>query len=79
MLRVFGCLCYPNIAATSAPKLAPRSVACVLLGLAQDHRGYRCYDPATRRVIISRHVYFEENVFPFWVLNAEPATANTSA
>ena len=64
-LRVFGCLCFPNQAATMPHKLAPRSTACVLLGYPTDHRGYRCFDLDTRRVITSRHVTFDENSFPF--------------
>uniref|UniRef100_J3MVH8 Integrase catalytic domain-containing protein n=1 Tax=Oryza brachyantha TaxID=4533 RepID=J3MVH8_ORYBR len=63
-LRVFGCLCYPNISATSAHKLAPRSAACVFLGYPTSHKGYHCFDPSTRRIIISRHV-FDETRFPF--------------
>jgi transposase InsO family protein len=31
-LRVFGCLCYPNLSVTTPHKLSPRSTACVLLG-----------------------------------------------
>jgi histone deacetylase 1/2 len=31
-LRVFGCLCYPNLQVTSPHKLAPRSTSCVFLG-----------------------------------------------
>lgn len=64
-LRVFGCLCYPNLQATSAHKLAPRSTACVFLGYPSSHKGYRCLDLSTRRVIISRHVVFDESRFPF--------------
>ena len=63
--RVFGCLCYPNTASTSPHKLAPRSVACVFLGYPPNTKGYRCYNPQTHRVIVSRHVYFDETVFPF--------------
>jgi hypothetical protein len=29
VLRVFGCLCYPNLSATAQHKLSPRSSACV--------------------------------------------------
>jgi hypothetical protein len=64
-LRVFGSLCYPNQAATAPHKLCPRSVPCVFLGYLADHKGYRCYDMATRRVIVSRHVVFDESQFPF--------------
>jgi transposase InsO family protein len=41
-LRVFGCLYYPNLSATTANKLSPRSVACVFIGYPSDHRGYQC-------------------------------------
>ncbi|KAJ9565369.1 hypothetical protein OSB04_001335 [Centaurea solstitialis] len=64
-LRVFGCLCYPNTAPTAPHKLAPRSSACVYLGPSTDHRGYRCLDLITQKVIISRHVVFDETHFPF--------------
>jgi transposase InsO family protein len=65
MLRVFGCLCYPNLSATTPHKLAPRSSACVFLGYPSSQKGYRCLDLSTRRVIISRHVMFDETKFPF--------------
>jgi histone deacetylase 1/2 len=64
-LRVFGCLCYPNQSATAPHKLAPRSTACVFLGYPSSHRGYRCLDLSSRRVITSRHVIFDETHFPF--------------
>ena len=64
-LRVFGCKCYPNLSATAPHKLAPRSTLCVFLGYPLEHKGYRCLDLATNRVIISRHVTFDESSFPF--------------
>ena len=64
-LRVFGCLCYPNLSATAPHKLSPRSTACVFLGYPSSHRGYRCLDISTRRVITSRHIVFDESTFPF--------------
>jgi hypothetical protein len=63
-LRVFGCACYPNTSATTPHKLSPRSTRCVFLGYSSDHKGYRCLDLSTNRLIISRHVVFDEGSFP---------------
>jgi histone deacetylase 1/2 len=38
-IRVFGCLCFPNIYATSPNKLSPRSLPCVLLGFSFENKG----------------------------------------
>jgi hypothetical protein len=76
ILRVFGCLCYPNLTATSKHKLAPRSTAYVFLGYPSSHKGYRCLDLTTRRIIISRHVVFDEMQFPF---SADPTSALPSS
>jgi hypothetical protein len=64
-LRVFGCACYPNLTATTPHKLAPRSTLCVFFGYSLDHKGYRCLDLTSNRVIMSRHVTFDESHFPF--------------
>jgi hypothetical protein len=52
-LWVFECACYPNTSATASHKLAPRSTRCVFLGYSPDHKGYRCLDLTSRRVLIS--------------------------
>jgi histone deacetylase 1/2 len=78
-LRVFGYRCYPNTAATTPHKLAPRSVACIFLGYPVEQKGYRCYDPTTHRIITSRHVYFDEHVFPFAQVQSSPSTSRVSA
>jgi hypothetical protein len=63
-LRVFGCTCYPNTTATAPHKLSPRSTRCVFLGYSADHKGYRCLDLSTNRLVVSRHVVFDEDSFP---------------
>jgi hypothetical protein len=60
-LQVFGCACYPNTSATAPHKLAPRSCLCVFLGYSSDHKGYRCLDLTTNRLLISRHVFDESS------------------
>jgi hypothetical protein len=54
-------------------KLSPCSTPCVFLGYLSSHKGYRCLDMATRRVIVSHHVVFDESVFPF---SAAPSVAS---
>jgi hypothetical protein len=63
-LRVFGCMCYPNTTATAPHKLSPRSTPCVFLGYSADHKGYRYLDLSTNRLIVFRHVVFDEDSFP---------------
>ena len=63
-LRVFGCACYPNTSATAPHKWAPRSTR-VFLRYSPDHKGYRCFDLTSRRVLIPRRVVFDESDFPY--------------
>lgn len=64
-LRVFGCLRFPNLFATIPHKLSRRTTPCVFMGYTPLHRGYRCLDISNGKIIISRHVMFDENTFPF--------------
>nr|CAB3501456.1 unnamed protein product [Digitaria exilis] len=75
-LRFFGCTCYPNLSATASHKLAPRSTRCVFLGYSPHHKGYRCLDTVSNRVLISRHVTFDETSFPFATDHPQPSTAD---
>lgn len=61
MLRVFGCACYPLMTPYRADKLQPKTARCVFIGC----KGYICYNLVSRKCIISRHVFFEESMFPY--------------
>lgn len=63
-LRVFGCLCFPNLNNPTTHKLEARSTPCLFLGYPLQHRGYRCLYLKSNRIIISRHVVFDEFTFP---------------
>ena len=39
-------------------------VTCTFFGYSHKHKGYKCLDPSGR-IYISRHVAFDENMFPF--------------
>jgi histone deacetylase 1/2 len=64
-LRVFGCLCYPLFPSPTINKLQSRSIPCVFLGYPSNHRGYKCYDLSQNKIILCRHVIFNESEFPF--------------
>uniref|UniRef100_A0A2N9FMC6 Integrase catalytic domain-containing protein n=1 Tax=Fagus sylvatica TaxID=28930 RepID=A0A2N9FMC6_FAGSY len=64
-LKTFGCLCFPLLRPYNKHKLEPRSSPCVFLGYALNAKGYLCLNLQTHKLLISRHVAFHENSFPF--------------
>ena len=61
----FGCRVFPCLRDYAPHKFAPRSTACIFLGYSMSHRGFRCLDPSTQRIYITRHARFDELNFPF--------------
>ncbi|CAA7049059.1 unnamed protein product [Microthlaspi erraticum] len=64
-LQVYGCLCFPWLRPYTSNKLEDRSTPCVFLGYSQTQSACLYLQPATGRIYISRHVRFDETVFPF--------------
>lgn len=64
-LRVFVCLCYPWLRPYNANKLEPKSTPCVFLGYSLTQSAYKRFDSISKKIYISRHVTFVEDVFPF--------------
>ena len=60
-LRVFGCACFVLLQPHKHSKLEPRSRLCCFLGYGIEHKGYRCWDPISQCLHISRHVVFWEH------------------
>jgi hypothetical protein len=73
-LRVFGCAYYPNMSSMAPHKLAPRSSLCVFLGYSSEHKGYRCLELQSNRILISHHVIFDEFFFPSLTCPLNPRT-----
>ena len=58
--RVFGCLSYAHVPDSKRTKLDNKSLKCVLLGISEESKAYRLYDPLSQKVLISRDVIFNE-------------------
>ena len=65
LFRTFGCVCWPNLRPYNNHKLQFRSKQCTFLGYSPFHKGFKCLDPDSGRVYISRDVTFDESLFPF--------------
>lgn len=72
--RVFGCLAHVHIPDTKRKKLDDKSVQCVLLGVSEESKAYRLYDPATKKIIVSRDVIFDEAKGWNWTVQQEGAS-----
>ncbi|PNX60020.1 equilibrative nucleoside transporter 3-like protein, partial [Trifolium pratense] len=69
--RIFGCIAYAHVPDNLRKKLDDKSVVCVHLGLSEESKAYKLYDPIRRRIIVSKDVMFDE--FKQW--NWESKTA----
>jgi len=58
---VFGCMAHAHVPNVRRIKLDNKSTTRVLLGVSEESKGYRLFDPIVKRFIISRDVIFEED------------------
>jgi hypothetical protein len=56
--RVFGCIAYAHVPDAQRKKL--EGIKCVHLGVSNESKGYKLFDPSKNKVIISKDVVFEE-------------------
>eukprot|EP00253_Pinus_taeda_P027912 PITA_27912 len=60
-LRVFGCDAYALVPKHQRTKLYPKSKRYIFVGYGVGTKGYRLWDPTTRKIIINRDVKFNES------------------
>ena len=60
-LRVFSCACFVSLPPHERTKLQPRTCLCCFLGYGVSQKGFRCYDPISHCLRVSRHVEFWEH------------------
>jgi hypothetical protein len=67
--RVFGCLAHVHIPDVHRKKLDGKSIKCILLGLSEESKAYKLYNPLEKKILISRDVVFEEMKCWNWNVN----------
>ncbi|CAL2249603.1 unnamed protein product [Prunus armeniaca] len=59
-LKVFGCICYVHIPKEKRHKLEEKFEVGIFLGYSTQSKGYRVYNPKTKKFMITRDVEFDE-------------------
>ncbi|CAL2252446.1 unnamed protein product [Prunus armeniaca] len=65
-LKIFGSPCHVLIPSALRHKLEENSHKCIFVGYGLCEKGYRLFDPSTRKIILSRDVQFDENGLWKW-------------
>jgi histone deacetylase 1/2 len=55
-----------------------RSKSCIFIGYSIGHQGYKCLDVATGKIFISRHVVFDESIYPYTVPTSASLTPKSN-
>lgn len=63
-LKKFRCACYPSLKPFRTNKLEPKTIQCIFLGYVVQYKGFTCFNTHTNKLIVSRHVLFDESIFP---------------
>ena len=58
--RIFGSPAFTHVPDELRRKLDPKAVECIFVGYCENSKSFRMWNPATRRIIISRDVIFKE-------------------
>lgn len=61
--RIFGCIAYAHVPDQRRTKLEDKGVKCIFLGVSNQSKAYKLYNPNTKKIIISRDVFFNEQNF----------------
>ena len=59
-LKVFGCIAYVHVPDELRTKLDPKAEKCIVIGYSLEQKGYRCYNPVTQKLWVSRDVMFDD-------------------
>ncbi|KAI5402445.1 hypothetical protein KIW84_050168, partial [Lathyrus oleraceus] len=76
--KTFGCIGYVHIPEARRTKLDNKSCKAIFLGVSEESKAYRIYNPNSKKKIISRDVVFEENGAWDWGRNDDHVTTTSN-
>ena len=59
-IRVWGCVAYVHIQKDKQSSLGPHMEKCIFIGYADGYKGWKFYNPQTKKIIISERTEFDE-------------------
>jgi hypothetical protein len=59
-LKLFGCDAYVHVPKENKSKLDKKAKKCIFIGYKDGLKGYRIWNPETKKVVYSRDVVFRE-------------------
>jgi len=59
--RILGCVCFVHLFELGPDKLSLRAIFCIFMGYSRTQKGYRCYDPLTKKWLVSADIIFFES------------------
>jgi hypothetical protein len=74
--RVFGCVAYAHIPDVQRKKLDGKSIQCINLGISEESKAYRLFDPAEGKIVVSRDVVFDETKGWNWLMKDQKGGEN---
>lgn len=77
-LRVFGSSCYVHNRAHGGDKFTSPSLKCVFIGYPFGKKGWRVYDPVSKKIFVSHDVFFCEDEFLFQHVSMTPTNTHVT-
>ncbi|KAG8955677.1 hypothetical protein FRC04_007668 [Tulasnella sp. 424] len=64
MIRTFGCRIFVNVLRKDRKNLESHTRPCIFIGFEEGKKGWKYYEPSTKKIGVTRDAIFDETSFP---------------